>query len=271
MHYSCESFYDYSKPNSRRITSIAVRYGGSSQTRSFSLHLSAEELKCLEGVGSKLDECEKHMLNGFYDFVKEHNKAYNWIHWNMRDSNYGFEAISHRFKVLGGVPVSIEDERKFDLSPALINIYGKNYSGHPRMEWLVSANNISRNAFLTGAEEAEAFAVGNFVAMHQSTLIKVQAISDIAYLARDQKLKTKSKIWRDVYCASISSWGQAFAANWLFVVCVALISIILSVLGLAVSLAPHSAPKSLASSPRMPQVLKPSPNTPDAARGSNSK
>ncbi len=233
IHYSCESFYDYSKPDSRRVTSIAVRRADSSQTKSFSLHLSAEKLGVLQEIGPSLDRCEREMLDEFYQYLRDHQRAHTWLHWNMRDSNYGFEAIAHRFRVLGGQPVDLSDEQKLDLSPLLIDIYGKDYSGHPRIEWLVKANGIHSRAFLTGAEEAEAFAEGNFVAMHQSTLVKVQALSDIAKLASQLRLKTKSKIWRDVYGSSLGSWGQAVVANWVFVLFVAVIGIVLGVVGAA--------------------------------------
>lgn len=233
IHYSCESFYDYSKPDSRRVTSIAVRRADSSQTKSFSLHLSAEKLGLLSAIGQNLDQCEKEMLDEYFQFVRDHHRAYNWIHWNMRDSNYGFEAIAHRYRVLGGQPIDLSDEQKLDLSPLLIDVYGKDYSGHPRIEWLVNENKIHKKSFLTGAEEAEAFSNGNFVAMHQSTLVKVQALSDIAKLASHQRLKTKSKLWRDVYASSLGSLGQAVAANWVFIVVVALIGIVLGVIGAA--------------------------------------
>lgn len=32
------------------------------------------------------------MLDAFFEFTKE-RKEYKWVHWNMRDSNYGFHAI----------------------------------------------------------------------------------------------------------------------------------------------------------------------------------
>lgn len=231
IHYSCESFYDYSKPDSRRVTSIAVRRADSSQTKSFSLHLSAEKLGVLQDIGPSLDRCEREMLDEFYRYVRDHQTAHTWLHWNMRDSNYGFEAIAHRYRVLGGQPVELSDEQKLDLSPLLIDIYGKDYSGHPRIEWLVNANGIHSRAFLTGSQEADAFAERNFVAMHQSTLVKVQALSDIAKLASQLRLKTKSRLWRDVYGSSLSSFGQAVAANWLFIVLVAIIGLILGIVG----------------------------------------
>ena len=39
IHYSCESFYDIKDGRTPRITSIAIRYLDSSQTKSFSIQL----------------------------------------------------------------------------------------------------------------------------------------------------------------------------------------------------------------------------------------
>ena len=54
-----------------------------------------------------------------------------YMHWNMRDINYGFPAIEHRYRVLGGNPVIIDDDKKLDLARLLIDIYGVGYAGHP--------------------------------------------------------------------------------------------------------------------------------------------
>jgi len=52
----------------------------------------------------------------------------------MRDSNYGFEAIAHRYKVLDGTPEEIVDEYLVDLAKLLIDLYSPKYIGHPRLE-----------------------------------------------------------------------------------------------------------------------------------------
>lgn len=71
------------------------------------------------------------MLKEFFTLAKSH-KAFNWIHWNMRDIYLGFEAIENRYTILGGKPTTIEDSNKFDLARILVDIYGLNYAGHPR-------------------------------------------------------------------------------------------------------------------------------------------
>lgn len=57
----------------------------------------------LDKVAEQYDEIEKEMLGEFFNFLKEH-KSYNWLHVNMRDINYDFQAIEHRYRVLAGHP-----------------------------------------------------------------------------------------------------------------------------------------------------------------------
>ena len=157
IHYSCESFYDRTDGSSPRITSIAVRNLGTGQTVSFSIHLLAEREKLpLAAIPERYNELERAMLEEFYDFVQRH-LAFRWLHWNMRDVNYGFAAIEHRYQVLGGNPITIPDANRTDLAWILIDLYGPAYAAHPRLENLLALNAISRQHFLTGAEEATAF------------------------------------------------------------------------------------------------------------------
>ena len=124
IHYSCESFYDITDGRTPRITSIAVYNFESAQTDSFSLHKIAERKHInISEIEDKYDQLEKQMLTEFFKYAKEH-KEYKWIHWNMRDINYGFKAIENRFLVLGGKPFIINDSNKIDLSRLLIQYYG---------------------------------------------------------------------------------------------------------------------------------------------------
>ena len=108
IHYSCESFYDRPDGTSPRITSIAVRNLATGQTSSFSIHQIAERCHVLNEIEDHYNDLEKEMLTDFYDYVRGHI-GYKWLHWNMRDVNYGFPAIAHRYKVLGGDPVEVPE------------------------------------------------------------------------------------------------------------------------------------------------------------------
>ncbi len=75
------------------------------------------------------DELEKDMLDSFYEFVDKHH-SYYWVHWNMRNASYGFEAIKNRYRILGGEPKEIDDDLKFDLPIILAKLYTKQYEQH---------------------------------------------------------------------------------------------------------------------------------------------
>jgi hypothetical protein len=195
IHYSCESFYDRTDGASPRITSIAVRKLSDGQTRSFSIHQVAER-RGLSGahLEASYDALERQMLSEFYEYVARLGDV-KYLHWNMRDANYGFAAIEHRYRVLGGTPIEIDDSKKVDLSRLLIDIYGNSYMRHRRLESLLDFNGISRLQFLTGQEEAEAFQSHDYVKLHQSTLRKVDVLADIAERADRGILRTYASWW----------------------------------------------------------------------------
>jgi len=194
VHYSCESFYERPDGSSPRITSIAVRNLESAQTSSFSIHQIAERNKCKkEEIETRYDELEKLMLSEFYDYARAH-VGYKWLHWNMRNANYGFPALAHRHKILGGKPPEIPEANLFDLSRLLVAIYGIAYIGHPRLTKLMEKNDVSGKDFLDGTEEAQAFKSKEYVKLHQSTLRKVDVLANIAERANDGILKTKSDL-----------------------------------------------------------------------------
>jgi len=213
IHYSCESFYDIKDGRSPRITSIAVQHFASDQATSFSIHQIAEKKQIpFTEINSKYDELERAMLENFFIFLKE-NPHVIWIHWNMRNGQYGFQAIEHRFEVLEGTPFRVKDEKKLDIAKLLIDLYGVGYTGHPRMESLVKLNKISDKGWLSGAEEAEAFNNKEYIKLHQSTLRKVDIIANIINRQLDGKLKTLAK-WREIYGISSQSIFLYYKEHW---------------------------------------------------------
>lgn len=112
IHYSCESFVDKEDGRTPRITTIAVRYFESNQTKTFSIHEVAEQQRiAIEDIEENYNKLEAEMLKQYFDFVGQHQQYFG-VHWNMRDSNYGFYAIENRYRVLGGVPTVIPDDKK---------------------------------------------------------------------------------------------------------------------------------------------------------------
>jgi len=218
IHYSCESFYEWQHLSSPRVTSIAVRRLDSGQVRSFSIHQVAERHSLLGDIESNYDELERQMLDEFFKFVEQHRECW-WLHWNMRDINYGFPALEHRHRVLGGQPTEIPDSEKVDLARLLVDIYGVGYIGHPRLQSLLEKNHITPLNFLTGAQEADAFRQKNYVGLHQSTLSKVDVISNLANRVHDGNLKTNTRWW-DLHGGSIKAVVDWINANPLWVLAV---------------------------------------------------
>lgn len=199
VHYSCESFYDIKDGRTPRVTSIAIRNFSTGQTHSFSIHKCAEQNHiALSDIAPRYDELEKQMLDEYFDFVKSRH-GYSFIHWNMRDVNYGFQAIEHRYKVLGGEPFVIDDSRKFDLARALVSLFGVAYvphGGSGRLHGLIELNKMTSRDILTGKDEAAAFDNKEFIKLHQSTLRKVDVMANILERALDGSLKTNAS-WMD--------------------------------------------------------------------------
>lgn len=195
IHYSCESFYERTDGTSPKITSIAVRKLNDGQTRSFSIHKEAELQHIdINDIEKSYNKLEKSMLSQFYKYIKM-NGDKRFVHWNMRDENYGFGAIELRFRILGGNPFVIDDDKKVDLARLLVDIYGVGYIKHPRLENLIKLNNITDCDFLTGKQEAEAFEQKQYIKLHRSTARKVDIFANIIQRIDNKTLKTKASYW----------------------------------------------------------------------------
>lgn len=230
IHYSCESLYDRENRQTPRITSIAVRNFESGQTESFSIHIAAELSGCpLVEIENRFDELERIMLCDFFGFLEAH-VSYDWVHWNMRDINYGFAAIEHRFKVLRGKPqASLDESRKHDLSRIIVSLFGPSYIAHPRMESLMERNGIEAIDFLNGLGEAAAFEKREFVKLHQSTLRRVDIISSILERVIDGTLKTNAS-FRDRNGIHPAVLIELAVKHWMF----SLIGLLVGVAGLLI-------------------------------------
>ncbi|WP_174553324.1 hypothetical protein [Pseudomonas frederiksbergensis] len=201
IHYSCESFYENATGESKRVTSIAIRNLKSGQTKSWSIHKEAELTKQLGNMVEGLDKFEKSMLKGYFQFLERH-KDCRFLHWNMRDENFGFYALEHRFRVLGGKPFELQDDKKVDLARELVALYGRNYAPHKdsrgrkgRIMALAELNNASDQDALPGADEAAAFVNEEYIKMHQSTLRKLDLFANFFERTHDKFLKTASNWW----------------------------------------------------------------------------
>lgn len=221
VHYSCESFFN-TKGRTPRVTSICVKTRGNNNAKAFSIHLQAQiqdkDLTTL--TDDDYDALEKEMLKEFYDFVKKH-KTYKWVHWNMRNASYGFEAIANRYKILKGKPTDIEDQFKYDLPDLLGLIYTYKFEAHkPKGQLLNLAdrNQVTSRDALTGKDEANAFDNKQYLELHMSTMRKVEVIDRILTVEEKNQLKVGIKIYQ-IYGLTPKGTVEIVKNNvWLFAV-----------------------------------------------------
>lgn len=203
IHYACEPFNNTGDGKSLKIVSIAIRNLSDGQTNVFSIPVTAETFQhTINNIQEEYLKIEKTMLDEYFNFVKSnHDKV--WIHWNMRDNYYGFKALEHRYKVLGGNPIYIPDDKKIDLSILLIQRYTDQYvnitqndsdsfSGTSRMQNLAELNKINLRNFLPGETEAMLFSRNDFIPISRSTSTKVQVFSDIIHKILNSELKVET-------------------------------------------------------------------------------
>lgn len=195
IHYACQSFNQPQGTGSPRVAAIAVRNLGTGETRAFSIHEEIE-LRALvaEAAPDRMSELEAGMLARFFRFATE-NKAMRFVHWNMRDMKFGFPAIEHRARVLGVEPYEVHDSQKFDLAMLLASIYGTDYARRPHMETLARRNKLPLAGYVSGKEEPELFARGEYFAVLRSSLAKVTLMADVLAHAHDGTLKTNAGLW----------------------------------------------------------------------------
>lgn len=228
IHYSCESFYDIKDGRTPRVTSIAVRNLKTAQTESFSIHKIAERRRvAIKDIPNRYDDLEKEMLSDFFDYLK-YRQTFHFIHWNMRDGNYGFSAIEHRYQVLGGEPHIVPDDKKHDLARVLVSLFGRQYTNHGefgRFQELITMNRMTDKGALTGKEEAEAFEKEEYIKLHQSTLRKVDCMSNIVERIVDGSIVTNAT-WKDKYGAHPKAIIELIKEHWLWSLCVMLAVII---------------------------------------------
>jgi hypothetical protein len=143
------------------------------QTLSFALHAEAESLGISkDDVDSNYDAIEKALLERFYIFLRDRREKY-WVHWNMRNLTFGFEHLEHRYRLLcKSEPPSVPIEVRLNLNDILIERYGPDYVGSPRLKNLMLING------------------GLDVRMNSSTISKVEFFRHVIGLAIRGKLRT---------------------------------------------------------------------------------
>ena len=161
------------------------------QTVNFSLHSIAEEQGVAKSdVDKAYDDIERQLLHRFYNFAQSHFEKC-WLHWNMRNTVFGFEHLEHRFRVLTkSNPPTIPYDNRVNINDVLKYKYGPDYVPDPKMIKLMDLNGKRDPRFLSGADEAAAFGRQEFIRMNSSTISKVEFFRYVIEKAAKGKLKT---------------------------------------------------------------------------------
>lgn len=195
IHYSSEHLFDTDIGGmTPRITSMCILHIGTGQTQSFAVHIAADNLNIPRNqVQNFYDQIENEMLRQMYDFMNTRLQNY-WIHWNMHSSVFGFEHLAHRYQFLSGlVAPNVPLAHRINLSDVLRKKYGSDYASHPQMISLMKLQGELPKHFLTGEQESQCFANGEYIRMHLSTISKVHFFSYAIRQANKGKLITVSR------------------------------------------------------------------------------
>lgn len=195
IHYACQSLRPEERSGSPRITAVAVcRLDGRAvMTASIGAEAEVERLAPMR-ILAELDALERRLLDKLFAFLAGHPDA-EFLHWNMRDAVFGFQAIAHRYSVLGGTPIEIAPRRRFDLALIVQRLYGAGYVVPQTLRQLASDNGILGFDFIPGEAEAEAFERGRYASVERSTLAKAQLLREIARRAHERRLATRAGWW----------------------------------------------------------------------------
>jgi len=203
IHYSRQNLMDNeSGIATPRIIAIMVKSIDGGQTECFAIHHEAEKADVLlENITDYYDMLEERLLRSFNAFVKT-NRNCKWIHWDMNDVHFSFEAIKHRYCVMveedGREFQEISLQNRVNLNSLLKDIHGDDYEAEPAFENLMKSNNggVCKADFLTLEDEARAFSALEFPLILKSLVCKVNFLREILHKTAANSLSlsnTKSK------------------------------------------------------------------------------
>ncbi len=196
IHYSRQNLNDNERGMATpRIIAILIKSLDGVTTNCFAIHHEAEKARIiLENIEDYYDLLEERLLVGFNSFVKQ-NPGRKWMHWDMNDVHFSFEAIEHRYKVLvedsGDGYVQVPDIDRINLNQLIKAIYSSNYEKDPQLDNLMRTNNSGqlRDGFLTLPQEAQAFKQLGFPSILESLRSKVNFLLDVIEKAANNSLK----------------------------------------------------------------------------------
>lgn len=191
IHYACESLIP---KRSSYITAISVCDTATKMCTSFSMEDAQKNL----GIQCSPQELEAYLLKQFFGFVSKHSDAL-WIHWHMHSLEYGFGVLQERFEMIWDVPVP-NITTTLNLPDKIFETIQNYCRKYPKMYQLFQENALNDQMILSGKEESENFAKGEYAVIKHSTTAKAKALATIFDKLQDQSLftscgKADKKLW----------------------------------------------------------------------------
>jgi hypothetical protein len=261
LHYACEPLLNASGL-SPRVTTINLHYLDDGQTLTYSI-FQAAQAKGYNPAQLSVQEveiCEKQLLGAFVKKVKQERKP-EWVHWKMRSTTYGFQALAQRCEALKVKWHKIPDNSKHDLDEVLRLRYTDLFEHnllHGTLVNLAKRNDLRHDDVLRGDNEGDAFKQGRLRDIDMSSQRKAELIARILGLAINDELKVKVSNLR-TYGFNPPGFAAWLKGNWVLSL---VWGIGISVLGIVVRL---YAQNYFAASNQSPDVLLPGLISPDTS------
>ena len=201
VHYSESSTYDDDDYGniSPIITSIVIKSLDGQTDKQFAIHLEADKADIpKDQIQDSYRELELRILKLYNDFVRRHLDCF-WIHWDMKNIHFGFEAIKHRYeKIFENLDdyCEIPNNKKKNLRTIIEGMYGDNFvSGSDTLKALMLCNssNVEDSTYLSKDNESTQFESKNFFAVIRSVDLKVDFIKNVTKKLSHKKLIVSNK------------------------------------------------------------------------------
>lgn len=201
VHYSESSTYDDDDYGniSPIITSIVIKSLDGQIDKQFAIHLEADKADIpKDQIQDSYRELELRILKLYNDFVRRNLDCF-WIHWDMKNIHFGFEAIKHRYeKIFESLEdyCEIPSNKKKNLRTIIEGMYGDDFvSGSDSLKALMLCNsdNIEDSTYLSKDNESSQFENKNFIGVIKSVDIKVEFIKKATKKLSYKKLIVSNK------------------------------------------------------------------------------
>ncbi|AWA30311.1 hypothetical protein HYN48_09560 [Flavobacterium magnum] len=206
IHYSASKTFDDDYGNiSPIITSIVIKSLDGAIDTQFAIHFEADKADItIDQIHDSYRDLELRILKAFNNFARRH-QDYIWVHWNMKNIHFGFEAIKHRYEKIfedSADYFEIPSNQKKDLQVIIEGMYGDHFvNGPDQLRSLLecNSNNTTDPNYLRAEDEAKQFENKNFEVVIKSIDTKVEFLKKATQRLCDKKLVIVNKNYYAIF------------------------------------------------------------------------